>query len=472
MASLLTNGSALTALKQLRSIQSTGDNVRSQISTGLKVRSADDNPAYFLVANTTRGDIAVLKGLRDNLTIIDGTISAAQAGIRQLNELTLQIADMVPVAQNGVAIEQLETTFDEIINQAEAIIDASGFQGRNLLADSGTTSSVIGLNRDNSLIKFQTLSVTGGDFKRKQFNNATVESANYFVLRANNFSGRADAGTATWSDSTTSPGFMEWVDLPGPNIINTNPADVLANSPRLDYRVQITNPGRYYVNVRGLGYNGTSDSIHVGFNGTVLTGNGGVNLPIGTPGWGTRETGTNARVFVDIPTPGLYTINIWGREDGARIEGIEFTDDPTDPPNSTPLPPVTAIGGSDLPFFTDPIDGERRRAEAGFMELLKLVNPEAMRLAPESAMLVLDSARAKLNRYGSQLGAYEKQIDRQRTYLNGLTGDLEGAVADLVEADLAEASSRLQATQVQEQLATQSLVNANSRGTLLLSLFR
>ncbi|MFC3302251.1 flagellin [Parvularcula lutaonensis] len=469
---MFTNLSAVTALKQLRTAQDVGDDVRAQISTGLKVRSADDNPAYFLVANTTRGDISVLKGLRDNLSVTEGAINAAQAGIRQLNELTLQLADMVPVAQNGVAIEQLNVTFNEIIEQAIDTIDAAGFQGRNLLADSGIETSVIGLNREGSQFRFQTLGVAGGDFKRKQFNNATVETANYFVLRANNFSGRADAGTATWSDSATAPGFMEWVDLPGPNIINRTPAEVLASSPRLDYRVQITNPGRYYINVRGMGYNGTSDSIHVGFNGTVLTGNGGVDLPTGGPGWGTRETGTGNRVFIDIPTPGLYTINIWGREDGARIEGIEFTDDPSIPSGATPLPPVTAIGGSDLPFFTDPVEGERRRAEAGFMELLKLVNPEAMRLAPESAMLVLDSARAKLNRYGAQLGAYEKQIDRQRSYLDGLTGDLEGAVADLVEADLAEASSRLQAAQVQEQLATQSLVSANSRSSLVLSLFR
>ena len=105
---LLTNASAQTALKTLRAMQASGDDVRLRVSTGLKVRSADDNPAFFLVSNTTRGDISVTKGLRDNLAMLEGSIGAAQAGLRELNRLTLQIADMIPVAQNGVAIEELE----------------------------------------------------------------------------------------------------------------------------------------------------------------------------------------------------------------------------------------------------------------------------------------------------------------------------------------------------------------------------
>lgn len=471
MGSIITNASSITALQQLRAVAKTGDTVRSQISTGLKVQSADDNPAFFLVSTKTRGDLTVLEGLRENLTVNEGAIKAAEAGVRELDRITLAIADMIPVAQSGVAIEELEVTFNELIEQAFDVIDASGSMDVNLLKQEGSTTSVIGLDRTGSSFNLQTLSIDGGDFTRKQFNNATVEASNYFVLQANNYTGKEDVGAQAWVESTTSPGFLEWVDLPGPNIINTTPAQVLAGSPRLDYRVQITNPGTYYVNVRGVGYNGTSDSIHVGFDGNVLTGNGGVNLPTGSPGWGTRETGTNARVSIFIPSPGLYTINIWGREDGARIEGIEFTDDPSIPSNATPLPPVTAIGGSDLPFFTDPIEGEQRRNAAGFMELLQLVNPEAMRLAPESAMQVLDAARAKLNRYGAQLGSYDRTISAQRQYLDDVTDGLDSSVAALVEADLEEVSSRLAAVQVQEQLVIQSLSIANSRGNLIVSLF-
>lgn len=473
MASLLTNVSALTALRTLRGVQRTADIVRSEISTGLKVQSAKDNPAFFLVSTKTKGDQVVLSGLRDNLTMTEGAIRAARAGIDALDRITLALADMVAVSQNGIAVAELEATFDDLLDQAVDIIDAASFQGANLLKQEGSTNTVIGVDRTGSSLAFQNLAVRGGDFLNKQFNNAIIESANYFVLQANNFSARQDVGGNAWVDSVAEPGMMQWGLPSDPTQIYTNPADIIANSPRLDYRVQITNPGRYYINVRGRGFNGTSDSIHVGIDGNVITGSGGVRIPGGAGGrWGTRETNTNQRVFVDIAAPGLYTINIWGRENGTAVEGIEFTDNPAEPTGTTPLPPVTAIGGSDLPFFTDPIDGERRREQAGFMELLRLVNPEAMRLAPESAMLLIDSARSKLNRYGAELGAYEDVVTRQRSYLADLTGNLGEGVAALIEADLEEASSRLQAVQVQEQLAIQGLTTSNERSGLVLSLFR
>lgn len=471
MASLLTNPSAKTALRQLRAVQERGETVRAEISTGLKVRTADDNPAFFLVANTTRSDIAILRGLEENLTVARGAIQTASAGIRQLDELTLQLTDLVPVSQNGVGIQELEAVFDDLVGQMRDVIDATAFQDTNLLKQGTSFNSIIGVDRQQSSFNLQTLTVQSGDLDKRAFNNAVIESGTEFVINAENYSSKQAVGVDDWTASATNPGFLIWEDLPGPNKIYRTDAEVLANSPRLDYRVQITNPGRYYVNVRGIDASGTADSIHVGIDGVKLTGNGGVNIN-GNPGWGTRQTGPNDRVFVDIASPGLITINIWGREDGTLIDGIWFTQDPTEPSAATPLPPTTAIGGSDIAFYTDLVEGESRRAEAGFLELISLVNPEAMRLAADSAMLVIDSARQKLNRYASQLGAYERQLDRQEVYLQDLAAGLSEGVAALVESDLAEASSRLQAEQVAEQLATQSLTIANQRGSLILSLFQ
>ena len=474
MTGVFTNASAQTALRTLRAVQARGETVRAEISTGLKVRSADDNPAFFLVANTTRSDIAILRGLEENLTVARGAIQTASAGIRQLDDLTLQLTDLVPVSQNGVGIQELEAVFDDLVDQMRDIIDATAFQDTNLLKEGNSFNSIIGVDRQQGSFNLQTIGVRSGDLDRVAFNNAVIESGTEFVLNAENFSSKQAVGVDDWTPSATNPGFLEWVDLPGPNKIYLTPADVAANSPRLDYQVQITNPGRYYVNVRGIGVSGTADSVHVGVDGVVLSGTGGVRIPTagGAARWGTRDTLSGQRVFIDIAAPGLYTINIWGREDGTLIDGVQFTSDPSEPTGATPLPPTTAIGGSDIPFYTDLVEGEARRAQAGFLELISLVNPEAMRLAADSAMLVIDSARQKLNRYASQLGAYERQLDRQEVYLQDLAAGLGEGVAALVEADLAEASSRLQAEQVAEQLATQALTITNQRSSLVLSLFQ
>lgn len=485
MASLLTNPSAKTALRQLRSIQRSSDVVRSQISTGLKIQSAKDNAAFFLVSNTTRGDIAVINGLRENLSLAEGAVKAAQAGLRQLNELTLQITDMIPVALNGVATAELEAAYSDILEQMRQTIRASGFQGTNLLTQSDTTTQAIGLDREGSSFGFQTLSLQGGDFFRETF-AGLVESGNQFVIdpAASAFNLESALGSDTtnltdrenaWEiiDNPLDPNFgsVTWRQDSVGNDIYFTQAQVDSFSPRMDIRVQVQNTGTYYINVRGFGTNGTSDSVHVGLDGVKITDNGGVNLPGGgTSGWGSNST-YGGDVAVNITAPGIYTINIWGREDGVVIDRVEFTDDST-PPGGSYDPPVTPIGGSDLPYFTNVIEGEERRAAAGFMELVEAVNPEAMQLQPDQAMLVIDSARAKIARYQSQVGAYEKTIDRQRTYLSDLEGGLTGAVAALVEADLEEASSRLAAVQVQEQLAIQSLSAANGRSSTILSLYR
>ncbi|NRA30286.1 MAG: hypothetical protein HRU11_08480, partial [Parvularculaceae bacterium] len=178
------------------------------------------------------------------------------------------------------------------------------------------------------------------------------------------------------------------------------------------------------------------------------------------------------RVFIDIATPGIYTLNIWGREDGTAIDGVQFIEgDATEPSGATPLPPPTPISGSDLPYYTDAEFGEERRASAGVYELLTLVNPGAAQLAPEQVMTILNAVQSRLSTYGATLGAYAQQIERQETYLDNLGQDLQGSIAALVESDLADASSRLQAIQVQEQLSLQSVGIVNSRQSLLLSLF-
>jgi flagellin len=475
MASLLTNASAQTALRQLRAVSKAGENVRAEISTGLKVRSPKQNAAFFIVSAKSKGDAAIMRGLRDNLTLARGAIDAAQVAGTQLNNIVTQLSDMVAAAQPGVAMKELNVTYDALIDQAREIIEAAEFQGVNLLASNETRTTVTDLDRSGNGFKLHTLSLQGGDFLKKAYNNAIIESGTEFVIQAENYTGKEDVGVDAWVPSTTEPGYLIWEDLPGPNKIYMTPADVTANSPRLDYRVQITNPGTYYVNVRGIGQGGAADSIHIGFEGNVLSGTGGVRIPNagGNARWGGFDTLSGARVAVNIPTTGIYTINIWGREDGTLLDGIVFRQDPTVFGGSDPLPPSTSIAGNaDLPFFSDLANGAERRETAGFVELLEAVTPESSRFAPEAAMTILDAARSKLNRFMSKLGSYETSVERKQDFLTDLSSNLDLSVSALIEADLAEASSRLQAIQVQGQLATQSLTIANQRPTSILSLFR
>lgn len=72
----------------------------------------------------------------------------------------------------------------------------------------------------------------------------------------------------------------------------------------------------------------------------------------------------------------------------------------------------------------------------------------------------------------SSFGSAEKRIEIQTDFLSKLTDAMTAGIGSLVDADMEEASARLQALQTQQQLGIQSLSIANQAPQSILSLFR
>ncbi|HIP24657.1 MAG TPA: flagellin [Rhodobacteraceae bacterium] len=72
----------------------------------------------------------------------------------------------------------------------------------------------------------------------------------------------------------------------------------------------------------------------------------------------------------------------------------------------------------------------------------------------------------------ASFGSSQARIDTQSDFLGKLSDSLKTGIGALVDANMEEASARLQALQVQQQLATQSLSIANQAPQNILSLFR
>ena len=72
----------------------------------------------------------------------------------------------------------------------------------------------------------------------------------------------------------------------------------------------------------------------------------------------------------------------------------------------------------------------------------------------------------------ASFGAAEKRIDIQAEFVKNLSDAMTSGIGVLVDADMEAASARLQALQVQQQLATQSLSIANQQPQNILALFR
>ncbi|MDB5648633.1 MAG: flagellin [Hyphomicrobiales bacterium] len=85
---------------------------------------------------------------------------------------------------------------------------------------------------------------------------------------------------------------------------------------------------------------------------------------------------------------------------------------------------------------------------------------------------IVDSALTDVTTAASDLGAVKNRISMQQTFVSDLMDSVTKGVGQLVDADMSQESTRLQALQVQQQLGVQSLSIANQNSQQILSLFK
>ena len=72
----------------------------------------------------------------------------------------------------------------------------------------------------------------------------------------------------------------------------------------------------------------------------------------------------------------------------------------------------------------------------------------------------------------TSLGLSEKAIENQQSFLSSLVDNINSGIGSMVDANMEDEATRLQALQVQQQLATQALSIANQGPQNILALFR
>jgi flagellin len=84
----------------------------------------------------------------------------------------------------------------------------------------------------------------------------------------------------------------------------------------------------------------------------------------------------------------------------------------------------------------------------------------------------VDGSLQAMTTAASNLGAAKSRISMQTDFVSNLMDAIDRGVGTLVDADMTEESTRLQALQTQQQLGIQALSIANSGSQSILSLFR
>ena len=89
-----------------------------------------------------------------------------------------------------------------------------------------------------------------------------------------------------------------------------------------------------------------------------------------------------------------------------------------------------------------------------------------------TAIATVETSLQNLNKSLAKLGTTAKKLEVQNTFIGKLSDSLKAGIGNLVDADLAVESARLQSLQVKQQLGIQALSIANSAPATLLALFR
>lgn len=497
MSSILTNTSAMVALQTLKSINHNLAKTQDEISTGKSVATAKDNAAVWAISKVMESDVNGFKAISESLSLGESTIAVARQGSETVTDLLTQIKGKVVAAQEeNVDREKIQTDITALRNQIASVVNAAQFNGLNMLKGTEDVNILSSLDRSgDGSVEAQNIKVersdlttdagvygTGADLSSNgtrsaptatnAANSATLTftadtdyshegftfdiAGTSLVISAGELSGDESAAAATVSARINALG-LEGIDA------TVAGAVVSVNSTRAFETVEVTatlsTDGTGAGDVTLAGGTIAERAENVTFSSAASVNEGdGYKITVGdqtlTYVAGKGET------FEDV-AKGLKTAI-----DGAGIEGVTTKVAKSDTgdwmikvDNDTATAKAIAIAGraggeaSGGLFGLDTLDvSTNEGADAALANIENLIQNS------------IDSSAA----FGSAQGRIETQSD----FISKLIDSLKTGIGTLVDADMEEASARLQALQVQQQLGTQSLSIANQAPQALLSLFR
>ncbi|MBB3713476.1 flagellin [Limimaricola variabilis] len=152
----------------------------------------------------------------------------------------------------------------------------------------------------------------------------------------------------------------------------------------------------------------------------------------------TKQTRNNDDEIAQMGSVFIKGQMAFGQEEGDKANAADATIKPTGDLDGTTNAALQAGAADKMAFFLEVVD--------------------------KATTMAIDAA--------TSLGISEKSIETQQDFLTKLTDRLDSGIGSMVDADMEEEAARLQALQVQQQLASQSLSIANQAPQQILSLFR
>lgn len=511
MSSILTNTSAMVALQTLKGVNTNLEKTQSEISTGKSVATAKDNSAVWAISKVMESDVKGFKGISESLSLGESTVAVARNAAETTTDLLTEIKGKIVAAQEeNVDRNKIQTDIDALRDQITSVVGAAQFNGLNLVQGTDDVNILSSLDRapngtvtaTDITVNRQDLTTTAGTYgtgaslaSNITAGAAAIDStgaANSVELTYANTSG-SDALNLTINGSAITVAFdtdaATMIDNAEGQINALGLTGITASSDGSGV-LTLTNTNSF--EEFNVGYDpGGTDTIALNNNGTAdsagaATGSGSTTLTY-------RAEEVALSTSAKVNEGDSYRISVNGNdydyiagkgetmEDVAR--GLKTAVDAGDETGVT-----TQVAGNATDGFKVLVDYDGSDATAGATMTLA-DNGQAGGTA-SGGLFGLDNidvtsdtgADAGLDNVETLIqnsidaaagfGSAQGRIETQSNFIDSLVDSLKAGIGTLVDANMEESSAKLQALQVQQQLATQSLSIANQAPQSILSLFR
>jgi len=153
-----------SSLITLQSAQTLINQTQNDLSTGLKVNNAIDNPVAFFQAQALTDRASDFTNKKDGIDQGISSLSSALQGVTSIEDLVGQLQGLVLSAQSASSTQAsgLITQYNQLRTQINTLASDTTYQGLNLIAGSGHVLSVSFSTVTASSLTVNSVDVTSG----------------------------------------------------------------------------------------------------------------------------------------------------------------------------------------------------------------------------------------------------------------------------------------------------------------------
>ena len=441
MSSILTNTSAMVALQTLKTINSDLAKTQSMISTGKMVGSAKDNAAVWAISKVMESDVAGFKAIQSSLNLGESTVAVARQASETVTDLLTQLKDKIVASQeSNVDRAKIQTDIVALRDQIGSVVGAAQFNGLNLLSNLETTATYTAAGNVDGSGEVSVLSSLDRSGAGVAASNIDVSKQDLSTRVADD-----DGGLVLAAGAMTATG--------------TATANGAANA---TYTIngETATAGRTAAVMAGDSYNFDMTIFDAAVAGTPFASAAAAKqdaIYVARDGDTTADIAAGLVDMINfrLAEQGLsesFTVTVGG----ANNNVVTVT-------NNT----ATAMAASAAANITLSAGG----TVGGGLAILSEIDVSTDNGA-DAALNAIEGLLQTSIDSAAAFGSAQGRIETQANFVSKLTDALRSGIGTLIDANMEEASARLQALQVQQQLGIQSLSIANQAPQSILSLFR